>query len=338
MKNNNLITAIVMVFVVTVFTSCVSMKKYQELETARNQCDAENKALSAKNIDLTTLSTEQRESIAKLTKQNSTLLADSVTKGTELRDLREQLNKLNVAYADMEKQNQALLSGNKSETSKILAELQKTKDDLQKKEEDLGKMEKELSGKKINLDELSAQLKEKEQRLNELQSILDKKDSAVKALKQRVSEALLGYENKGLTIQQKNGKVYISMDEKLLFATGSFDVAAKGVEALVKLSKVLEQNADINIMIEGHTDNVPYKGSTGQINDNWDLSVMRATSVVKILLKNSKIAPQRIIAAGRSQYCPVDEANTDVARGKNRRTEIILTPKLDELLKLLENN
>ena len=218
-----------------------------------------------------------------------------------------------------------------------MPELEKTKEILQKKEDDLIKLELELNGKLANMNDLQSKLDEKQLRLDELQSILDKKDSVVKALKNKVSEALLGYENKGLTVKQKNGKVYVSMDESLLFASGKYEVTPKGADALKKLAKVLETNKDINIMVEGHTDNVPYKGSD-QFLDNWDLSAKRATTVIRILLGNSSINAESITAAGRSEYFPVDKANTSEARSKNRRTEIILSPKLDELLKIIENN
>ena len=148
---------------------------------------------------------------------------------------------------------------------------------------------------------------------------------------------MLGFEGKGLTITQKNGKVYVSLDESLLFASGSTKVEDKGVEAIKKLAKVLEQEQEINILVEGHTDDVPMKGS-GDIKDNWDLSVMRATSIVKIITGNSKVNPIRITAAGRGEYFPIDPSKTAEARKKNRRTEIILVPKLDELLKVLETN
>ena len=167
--------------------------------------------------------------------------------------------------------------------------------------------------------------------------MLAAKDSAVNALRNSVANALLGYKDKGLTVEMKNGKVYVMMEERLLFATGSTVVDPKGVEAIRDLGKVLEKNGDINILIEGHTDNVPMNGS-GEIKDNWDLSVMRATSVVKILMANSKINPVRLTAAGRGEFMPVDKANTAEARRKNRRIEVILTPKLDEILKLLETH
>ena len=134
----------------------------------------------------------------------------------------------------------------------------------------------------------------------------------------------MGFKNDGLTVSLKNGKVYVSLEEKLLFGTGSTSVSPSGVNALKKLGQVLERNTDINIMIEGHTDDVPYKSDSGPIKDNWDLSVKRATAVVRILLDNSSINPKRLIASGRGKSMPVDSAKTTEARRKNRRTEIIL--------------
>ncbi len=158
----------------------------------------------------------------------------------------------------------------------------------------------------------------------------------VNALKKAVSDALVGFENNGLTVTKKNGKVYVSMEEKLLFASGSTVVDSKGEGALKEIAKVLEKNADINVLIEGHTDNVPISG--GAIKDNWDLSVLRATSVVRILTKHADIDPTRLTPAGRGPYLPVDNANSTDARRKNRRIEIILSPKLDELFKGIGEN
>jgi len=170
-----------------------------------------------------------------------------------------------------------------------------------------------------------------------LEAILNKKDSTVNALKSKVQNALLGFENNGLTIEQKNGKVYVSLDESLLFASGSYNVDSEGKKVLQKLGGVLEKNKDVNVLVEGHTDNVPYKGS-GVIKDNWDLSVLRATSVVKIILSKSKIDESRLTAAGRGEHFPIASNDSAEGRKKNRRTEIILTPKLDELFEILETN
>jgi chemotaxis protein MotB len=230
-----------------------------------------------------------------------------------------------------------LLSGSEKDNSKLSGDLQMTQEQLLKKQDELKALEAKLLLQKLDLEALSAELKKREARVNELEEILKKKDQAANDLKKKLSDALLGFENKGLTITQKNGKVYVSMDESLLFASGKTNVEARGVEALKNVAKVLENNVDINVLVEGHTDDVPMKGA-GEIKDNWDLSVIRATSVTKIMLSSAKIDSQRITAAGRGEFFPLDNAKTPEARKKNRRTEIILTPKLDELLKVLGNN
>jgi chemotaxis protein MotB len=327
------------VVVIMIFlSSCVTMKKYQELESEQNKCSSETATLKKQNIDLASKVDELQSKLTLITAQNKQMAKDTARLGTVLRDLTDKYNQLNKSYDDLNQLLQTNSKNSSAEMQKLLADLQKTQDDLQKKEDQLRKTEGDLNTRKAELDELSKQLADKEQKVNELQAILDKKDSVVKALKNKVLDALTGFVNNGLTVEQKNGKVYVHMDEKLLFATGSFDVAPKGAEALKKLAKVLEANTDIRIMIEGHTDDVPYVGSSGPINNNWDLSVMRATAVVKILLKNSSIDPSRLVAAGRSQYMPVDAGKTPEAKAKNRRTEIILTPKLDELFKITEDN
>jgi len=148
---------------------------------------------------------------------------------------------------------------------------------------------------------------------------------------------LLGFEGKGLSIEIRNGKVYVSLEESLLFRSGSWEVNDRGISALQKLAEVLASNPDINVLIEGHTDNVPYRGS-GQVKDNWDLSVMRATAIVKVITRNPGVHPSRLTAAGRSEYAPLATNSTSEGRAKNRRTEIILTPKLDELFQIIETH
>ncbi len=180
------------------------------------------------------------------------------------------------------------------------------------------------------------EVEKRNERLQELEIALKQKDAMMAELKSKVSSALLGFENNGLTITQKNGKVYVSMDEKLLFQTGSYAVDPRGVEAIKNLAKVLEQNRGIQVLVEGHTDNVPYRSGGGHIQDNWDLSVKRATSIVRILLEHSNIDPERVTAAGRGEFFPVDPANTTEAKQKNRRTEIILIPDMDKLYDILE--
>jgi chemotaxis protein MotB len=238
-------------------------------------------------------------------------------------------------YNELQNAQEDLIKGNVRETQKLLEELKAAQEKLQKKEDLLKQLSESLDNKKTTLDELTFELEKRKARMAELEKILDAQKKLVQELKSKVSEALLGFENNGLTVATKNGKVYISLDEKLLFKSGSYEIDANGRNALKKLAVVLEKNPDIQITIEGHTDNVPYNPGAGQLRDNWDLSVKRATTVVRVLLEGTKIDPKRLSASGRSEFLPVDEKNTPDGRQKNRRTEIILTPDLTELYELI---
>jgi chemotaxis protein MotB len=324
--------------------SCVPARQLDEMKKKEAACRAEADEVRAENQKLSTKVTELQATFDNLTKRLAGLELDSNVRGTSLRTMTTNYDQLNKTYLELLKNYKDILAGNTSETQKILVQLKTTQDSLLNKEDALKKLAADLDTKKATLDKLGKQLEAskadldaKDAKLNELQSVLNKKDSTVKALKAKVMDALTGYEGKGLTITQKNGKIYVSLDESLLFASGSFTVDPKGVEAIKKLAKVLETNTDINVLIEGHTDNVPYTG-TGVIKDNWDLSVLRATAIVKIITNNSNVDPKRLTAAGRSEYDPVESNETKEGKAKNRRTEIILTPKLDELFQIIETN
>jgi chemotaxis protein MotB len=183
--------------------------------------------------------------------------------------------------------------------------------------------------------ELSSDLKKREARLKEVEDILRKRDEATNALKNKLQQALLGFQQNGLTVDIRNGKVYVSLTDKLLFPSGSIVIDARGKMALEQLAAVLNKEPDINIAVEGHTDNKKVV-NLGQIKDNWDLSVLRATSVARYLTEIEKVDPHRITATGKSEYQPVDTADTPEALAKNRRIEIVLTPKLDELYNLIK--
>ena len=174
-------------------------------------------------------------------------------------------------------------------------------------------------------------------RVDQLEQMIEDQKKALNDLKERLSSALLNYKGKGLTVEQRNGKVYISMENKLLFKSGSWVVEAEGVQALGQLAKVLEKNPEIKVLIEGHTDNVPFT-SKGALESNWDLSTKRATAVVQILLKNKQILPQNLTAAGRSEYVPIAPNSSAEGRAANRRIEVVLSPSLDEITTLLEAN
>lgn len=326
-----------LVLCATVLIACVPQRKLEEEQAKRESAEKELAAVKAAGADCETRSNEMKAKIEEIEKGMFGLQRDTSIIGSNYRNLTVKYDKLNQINDQLQDKLSKLLEGNAADTKKLSGELQLTQEQLLKKQDELRQLEMELNAQKTQLDALKAELQKREARVKELEDVLAQKDKAVNDLKQKVSDALIGFEGKGLTITQKNGKIYVSMDENLLFATGSTKVESKGVEALKKLAKVLEQNSDINVMVEGHTDDVPMKGS-GEIKDNWDLSVMRATSVVKILTNNGNIDPKRLTAAGKGEHMPLDPAKTAEARKKNRRTEVILTPKLDELFKILDNN
>lgn len=336
MKTNSLIHIVILLVLSSVW-ACVPLSKFEEMQKKSNACSDELSRLKAEHERLSVSEKECNSEKEQLLTEREKMIADSIKRHEHLRAVQNDLNKVEQQYHDLQVAQENLTKGNARETTKLLSQLQTTQDDLQKREDQLKKLEYSLNEKKRNLDVLTLELNKQNARMKDLESILRRKDSTVLALKTKVSDALLGFEKQGLTVQVRNGKVYVSLDEKLLFPSGKADVNQSGVSALKKLAKVLEQNPDINITIEGHTDDVPYRADAA-IQDNWDLSVKRATAVVRILLQGTSIEAGRLTASGRGEFIPVDKAKTSTARQKNRRTEIILTPKLDEVLKLLDNN
>ena len=323
--------------IINILSSCVPAKQFEGLQNTYLNCNEERELLKEKNKNLNVSNTELESKYNVIENKLLNLQKDSIDHEYKLLSTTQKYDKLNRQYSNLQKTQEQLLRGSAKETKRLLIELQNTQGNLQEKEDRLNELKTNLNIEQNNLNTLKKELETRNARLVELEQILHKKDSSVNVLKNNVSNALLGFTNKGLQVYQKNGKVYISLEEKLLFKSGSSDVDSKGVLALKKLAEVLEKNKDINIMVEGHTDNQSYIPDEA-IKDNWDLSVKRATTIVRILMRNSSIDGKRIIASGRSKYLPIDPAKTDAARRKNRRTEIILTPKLDELLKVLENN
>jgi chemotaxis protein MotB len=341
MKKQNLWLAVLLIVFAS---SCVPVRHYEDMKKKFGDCDSEREAMKQSNKTLGEQVAELQSQVEELTKKTTMLVNDTSIMGRSYRILTQQYDKINTLNDELMKKLKMKNIEMDNESRKLYTELQGLKEDLQAKEDELKKLEKDLNTKKSSLDKLQSQLEEKDKdliaksaRLMELEAMLSKKDSTVNALKEKVMKALKGFEGQGLTIETRNGKVYVSMEEKLLFKSGSWVVDPKGQNAIKEIAKVLEQNPDINVMIEGHTDDVPYKGSGG-VEDNWDLSAKRATAIVKIITSSSKVEPSRLIAAGRSEYVPVDKSKTADARAKNRRTEIILTPKLDELFKMMESN
>ncbi len=222
-------------------------------------------------------------------------------------------------------------------TKKEMSDLQKKHDNLIR--ENMSQAEQYNAALKEKINELNKkeqQLADRERALKEMQSIIARQDSITKRLNEIVRNALLGFNADELSVEIRNGKVYVSMSDKLLFKSGSANVETKGKEALKVLADVLNKNSEIDVLVEGHTDNVPIK--TALFKDNWDLSVVRATSIVRILTEDYTVSPLRITASGKGEFMPRASNDNTEGRAKNRRTEIILSPKLDELMKLLEGN
>lgn len=325
----NIVFGIVGALALTI-TGCVPGRIHDELKAKYTDCTTERDKLKADNTTLTGNLNEKETDLKNMQSTVDGLKRDTTSLGYTLRKTTNNYDQLNKTYDLLLKKNKELLEGSERDTKTLTGQLLTTQKDLQDREDLVKKMEKELDDKRV-------ELQAKEKRLDELQKILDRKDSTVNALKKTVSDALTGFTNNGLTVEMRNGKVYVSLEESLLFASGSTKIDPKGAEAIKKLAKVLETNTDINVMVEGHTDDVPMHGS-GEIKDNWDLSVMRATQVVKLLTTSANIDAKRITASGHGEFLPLQTGKTPEARKKNRRTEIILTPKLDELFKVIENN
>ncbi len=327
-------------FLAVVAASCINPRKYEDLNTNYTKtrgnlrdCRDSTRFLVEENRNLK-VKTEDME------KRITHLEADSTETMTMYTKQKKLYDDLNALY-------EQLMQKKDTENEKHLKNLKALESSLLERERKLRQQESEmnrqdsankalvasLEQKQSQLDKKQQELESNIQRVKELEMRMAQKDSLTNALKKSIMDALTGFNDNDLTVSVKDGKVYVSLAEQLLFASGSTVVDGKGKQALLQLSKALQSKNDINIMVEGHTDDVPMNGKT--IKDNWDLSVLRATSIVRILTEEGSIDPTRVIASGRSQYFPVDAAKTAGARKKNRRTEIILSPKLDELYKLL---
>lgn len=316
----NLKTVVLIFLVVVIASSCiVSKKKFDDVLAQKIKAEGDladrNKELEKANASLTDLN----ESIKKI--QQDTANLNQVYRANQ-----KKLNNLNTEYNQLNANYKNLLTN----SGKLNRDVAQQRDQLLAIQENLDKTRKKN-------DSLSYSLQEREKKVKELEQVLANKDKAVQNLKNKITNALLNFKENDLTVKVKNGKVYVSLSEQLLFASGSIEVDAKGVGALQQLAKALKDQKDIQMMIEGHTDNVPISKKSAYMEDNWDLSVLRATSISKILI-NAGISPKQITAAGKGEFSPL--AANDIAQNKqkNRRTEIIVTPNLDELFKILDAN
>jgi chemotaxis protein MotB len=320
---------------VFLISSCITPKVYNELldkhEIAKKNLTKNEKLILElrENLD------DKERDITNLNTLVEQLRKDSIALNNDLVSCQKKYDDLSTTYDLLTSKSSRYMAEKAKETKELLGQLETTQSELFAKEDQLNKSTLELEEKERKLLDSQNELELRSLRVAELEAIINRKDSMVTALKQKISKALIGLEGDGLTIEQRNGKVYISLEEDLLFASGKYEINQTGKQALDKLSDALSYQKDLEILVEGHTDSIPLSG-TGLVKDNWDLSVMRATSVVKRLTSNTNLDPTQLIAAGRSEFVPISSNLTSEGRGENRRIEMILSPNLDDLFKLLE--
>jgi chemotaxis protein MotB len=314
----------VLLLVSAAFVACVPARKYEESVARVRTMQGEVDAANARARDAQAAIEEIRARDAENAKRVDELRRDTTVLGRSLRQMNLQYDKINDLNNELLDKYNKLLSGDRSENRKLLTDLEALRLDLMNKEDSVTALAQRVQEKE-------RALVEREAALTGLRSELASKDAAMRALKERVSTALTGFEGKGLTVEQRNGRIYVSMDNKLLFPSGSYAVDAKGKELIAKLARAIENEAELNVLVEGHTDTDKVQPG-GTLKDNWDLSVLRATSVVRLIQETSRMDPVRVTAAGRGEYLPLDPAD----KARNRRIEIILAPDLKELYNLVK--
>jgi chemotaxis protein MotB len=319
-----------------VLSSCVTPKIHNALVIEHDATKSALTTQEKKVLQLNGTIEEQEGTIISLKSQISEMRNDSVQNGIALTTLQSKYDALSDAYDLLMSKNSRYMADKAKETKKLLEQLEQAQSELFAKEDELNKLSASLDAKEDELKLAQEELDARSARVTELETIINKKDSIVTALKYSISKALIGLEGEGLTVVQKNGKVYISLEEDLLFASGKYEVNSGGVSALSKLSTALAIQKDLEILVEGHTDSIPLSGR-GLVKDNWDLSVMRATNVVKVLLKTPSLDPLQLTAAGRAEFIPIATNKTKEGRSANRRIEMILSPNLDDLFELLDD-
>ena len=315
----------VLIACLLLFSGCVTTQQYEALQTQLDEAEKENSELRLARQDAQVSSRELEGQVARLTAENDALAEEANQLGTEAMRLREEVGRLTELNDALTNQSSGRLSDIAEENRQLLEDVMRIREELQTREDRLNALEKDLNEK-------SALLEARSKRVEELESLLAARERAAEALRARLAEALLGFQGKGLNVEQRNGKVYVSMEAKLLFPSGSASFDPRGREALVGLASVIAEQSDLEIVVEGHTDTDQLR-SMSIPRDNWELSVLRATAVVNILLEDAGVDPSMLSASGRSEYHPVDAAD----KAKNRRIEVILAPNLDSLYELISD-
>lgn len=287
---------------------------------------AQKVRMEADLSERTTQLEKANAAISDLTAKMDQLKEDTTNLGIDKRNNTKRLVQLESEYEQLNASYKNLMTS----SGKLNRDMEEQREQLLAIQENLERTRKEN-------DSLSVNLAEREKKVKELEQVLANKEQSVQSLRSKISNALLNFKESDISVKVKNGKVYVSLAEQLLFGSGSITVDKKGVTALQQLAKAIQDQKDINIMVEGHTDNVPISKKSQYMNDNWDLSVMRATQITKILT-TAGVSAAQITAAGRGEFAPLTGNDSAEGKQKNRRTEIIITPNLDQLFEILEAN
>jgi len=309
-------------------TSCVSYQKYEDALSERDEFREQSERTSSELEDAKRTIEALQEERASLEKQLREAKTDLRTTRDRYQQLNQANNNLMERYDRILEQNEKMLETSSEEKQELMAELTAKQAELDRREQALRRLESEIEQREEDVEQLRQSLQERVQRVNELESAIREKEEKLSSLRSKINEALLGFSDTDLSVQEKGGKVYVSLSQNLLFPSGSKTINANGKDAIRKVARVLKDKPDIAITVEGHTD------TDGNAAFNWDLSVGRATSVVKELTKNG-VDPSRITAAGRGEFQPVASNKTPSGKAKNRRTEIILSPRLDALYDII---
>ena len=307
-----------------ILSGCVTAKQFEELQGRCDQIDKENTTLLLNSQDVEIEVVELRGQVATLTEVRTELAADTSRMGRFVADSKDEIRRLRDLNDALTDQSGGRLSTLNAENRALLEDVQKIRKELQDREDALIALEKDLIKRSADLESRSA-------RVEELEDLLASRERAAEALRKRLERALLGFEGRGLKVEQRNGKVYVSLEAELLFPSGSAEVDNKGRELLAQLGAVIAEQHGLEIIIEGHTDSDKLV-SPNFPHNNWELSVLRATSVLAIIRDQPGVDPSILTASGRSEYHPVDPKD----KSRNRRIEVILAPKLDALFDLLD--
>ena len=311
--------------IISSLSGCVTAKQFQELQDSCDLIDRENTELRLNSHEVEIEVVELRGQVATLSEARELLVADTARLGRFVADAEDEISRLRDLNDALTDQSGGRLATLNAENRALLEDVQRIRQELQTREDALLALEEDLAIRSEDLEDRSA-------RVEELEDLLASRERAAEALRKRLERALLGFEGNGLSVEQRDGKVYVSLEAKLLFGSGSATVDEGGKALLAKLGSVIAEQENLEIIIEGHTDSDNLSSTTFPHN-NWELSVLRATSVLEIIRAQPGVDPSILTASGRSEYHPIDPSD----KSKNRRIEVILAPRLDALFELLED-